>query len=174
MDVKRMHDMIEKISECAKCEFDKGIECIDTQEMGEVVDMMKDLSEAMYYRTLTNAMNDFDPYETMEMFERYGDGRRHYDNYRYKTTGEYAPKGKGTYVGRRGYEEPPYWHMTKDDYDRWSDMPRSERMRDLDRASGRMHFAEPVSHGMDSMSESHYDRAKRNYTESKEMHKDNK
>ena len=173
MDVKRMHDMIEKISECAKCEFDKGIECIDTQEMGEVVDMMKDLSEAMYYRTLTNAMNDFDPYETMEMFERYGDGRRHYDNYRYKTTGEYALKGKGTYVGRRGYEEPPYWHMTKDDYDRWSDMPRSERMRDLDRASGRMHFAEPVSHGMDSMSESHYDRAKRNYTESKEMHKDN-
>ena len=82
MDVKRMHDMIEKISECAKCEFDKGIECIDTQEMGEVVDMMKDLSEAMYYRTLTNAMNDLDPYETMEMFERYGDGRRHYDNYR--------------------------------------------------------------------------------------------
>ena len=26
MDVKRMHDMIEKLSECAKAELDKGTE----------------------------------------------------------------------------------------------------------------------------------------------------
>ena len=30
MDVSRMHCMIEKLSECAKAEFDKGIENIDT------------------------------------------------------------------------------------------------------------------------------------------------
>lgn len=29
MDIKRMHEMIEKLSECAKCEIDKGIENID-------------------------------------------------------------------------------------------------------------------------------------------------
>ena len=50
MDVKRMHEMIEKLSECAKTQFDKGIDHVDTCEMGKVVDMMKDLSEAMYYR----------------------------------------------------------------------------------------------------------------------------
>ena len=54
MDVKRMHCMIEKLSECAKEEFEKGIECVDTDEMGKVTDMLKDLAEAMYYRTLTN------------------------------------------------------------------------------------------------------------------------
>lgn len=53
MDVSRMHCMIEKLSECAKAEFDKGIENIDTCEMGQVTDMLKDLAEAMYYRTLT-------------------------------------------------------------------------------------------------------------------------
>ena len=55
-----MHDMIEKLSECAKCEFDSGIENVNTCEMGEVIDMMKDLAEAMYYRTLTKAMENAD------------------------------------------------------------------------------------------------------------------
>ena len=53
MDIKRMHDMIEKLSETAKCEFDKGIENVDACEMGQVMDMLKDIAEAMYYRTLT-------------------------------------------------------------------------------------------------------------------------
>lgn len=48
--------------------------------MGKVIDMMKDLSEAMYYRELTKTMQEYDPDEVMEMFERYGDGgRRFYD-----------------------------------------------------------------------------------------------
>ena len=80
MDVKRMHEMIEKLSECAKTQFDKGIDHVDTCEMGKVIDMMKDLSEAMYYRELTKTMQDYDPDENMEMFERYGDGgKRFYD-----------------------------------------------------------------------------------------------
>ena len=41
MDVSRMHDMIEKLSECAKAEFDKGMEHIDADEMGKVTDMLK-------------------------------------------------------------------------------------------------------------------------------------
>lgn len=60
MDIKRMHDMIEKLSECAKSEFDKGIESVNTDEMGKVTDMLKDLAEAMYYRTLTNIMEEYD------------------------------------------------------------------------------------------------------------------
>lgn len=60
MDVKRMHEMIEKLSECAKTQFDKGIDKVDTCEMGKVIDMMKDLSEAMYYRELTKTMQEYD------------------------------------------------------------------------------------------------------------------
>lgn len=164
MDIKRMHCMIEKLSECAEKQFDNGIESVDTAEMGQVTDMLKDLAEAMYYRTLTKAMDDSDPEEIMEMFERYGDGgRRYYDHYRY-ADGRFAPKGRGTY--RRGYDEPPYYHMTPEMY-------RSmENYRDMDRRDGRMYYTEPsMNSGVHT--ESRYDMAKRNYTESKELHRGN-
>uniref|UniRef100_UPI004025831A hypothetical protein n=1 Tax=Lachnospira sp. TaxID=2049031 RepID=UPI004025831A len=162
MDIMRMHDMIEKLSECAKCEIDKGIENIDPCEMGQVTDMMKDLAEAMYYRTLMKAMEESSADETMEMFERFGGGRRFYDNYRY-ANGRFAPKGRGT---RRGYDEPPYFHMTPEMY------RGMEHDRDIDRNYGRMYYTEPTESGM-NMTESGYDKAKRHYTETKEMHKAN-
>ena len=55
MDIKRMHCMIEKISKCADEQLEHGVEMADTEEMGKVIDMLKDLSEAMYYRTLTTS-----------------------------------------------------------------------------------------------------------------------
>ena len=160
MDVKRMHCMIEKLSECAKEEFEKGIECVDTDEMGKVTDMLKDLAEAMYYRTLTNSMEESSTEEVLSMFDRYGD-RRFYDHYRY-ADGRFAPKGRGT---RRGYTEPPYYFQTPDMYHEWDSKSDAERGRDLDRMGGRMYYTEPTMSG--------YDKAKRHYTESKEMHKGN-
>lgn len=160
MDIKRMHEMIEKLSEAAECEFNKGIENVDTCEMDKVVDMMKDLSEAMYYRTLTKAMQGSDTEEIMDMFDRYGDdGKRYYDMWRYKS-GRFAPKGRGTL---RGYEEPPYYHMNPDMY-REHD---PEYWRDLDRSEGRLYYTEPIT------MESRYDKAKRGYEESKMTHKEN-
>lgn len=157
MDIKRMHCMIEKLSECAKSEMESGIENVDTCEMGKVVDMMKDLSEAMYYRTLTKAMDESDTEEIMEMFDKYGDdGKRYYDMWRYKS-GRFAPKGRGT---RRGYEEPPYYHMNPDMY-REHD---PEWYRDMDRKDGKMYYTEPIT------MESRYDKAKRMYTETKAKH----
>ena len=165
MDIKRMHCMIEKISKCADEQLEHGVEMADTEEMGKVIDMMKDLSEAMYYRTLTKKMDESDPEEVLEMFERYGDGgRRYYDHYRY-ANGRFAPKGSGTY--RRGYDEPPYYHMTPERYH------EMENMRDMDRYKhGRMYYTEPSGNNM-HMNESNYDRTKRNYTETKELHKSN-
>lgn len=172
MDIKRMHDMIEKLSECAKSEFDKGIENVNTDEMGKVTDMLKDLAEAMYYRTLTNIMEESDVEEVQGMLDR-----RFYDDYRYKTTGRYAPKGKGSYIGRRGYEEPPYMHMmNREDLQDWDSMSERERMRDLDRASrGRMYYTETESMRKDGgMRDSREGRAgmmRKGYMETKEMHK---
>lgn len=175
MDIERMHEMIEKLSETVKCEFDNGIENVDTYEMSSAVDMLKDLSEAMYYRTLTVAMQESDTDEIMEMFDRYGEDRRYYDPYRYKTSGRYAPKGKGSYVGRRGYDEPPYYHMmpyemSVGDYKEHS----PEYWRDMDRKTGKMYYTEPKmpdNMGKSERTESRYDRAKRMYTETKDMHK---
>ncbi len=88
----------------------------------KVTDMLKDLAEAMYYRTLTNIMEESDVEDVQEMLDR-----RFYDDYRYKTTGRYAPKGKGSYVGRRGYEEPPYMHMMNmEDLQDWDSMSERE------------------------------------------------
>lgn len=84
-------------------------------------------------------------------------GRRYYDQYRY-ANGRFAPKGRGT---RRGYEEPPYYHMPVN----YNDM---EYMRDMDKSQGKMYYSEPIA---PHVSESNYDRAKRHYTETKEMHK---
>ena len=78
MDIKMMHNMIEKLTKCAEMEFEKGVENVDTKEMGDVVDIIKDLAEAMYYRTLVVAMEeseygeDYDEYGPME------DSRRGY------------------------------------------------------------------------------------------------
>lgn len=172
MDIKRMHDMIEKLSECAKSEFEKGIENVNTDEMGKVTDMLKDLAEAMYYRTLTNIMEESDVEDVLGMLDR-----RFYDDYRYKTTGRYAPKGKGSYVGRRGYEEPPYMHMmNREDLQDWNSMSERERMRDLDRASrGRMYYTEtePMRKdgGMRDSREGKAGMMRKGYMETKEMHK---
>lgn len=162
MHIERIHRMIECLTEKTLSELDKGIENVNVEEMSEAVDMIKDLCEAEYRAVIVKSMKKVD--EEEEEYDKellrslkaeYGEesGRRFYDHYRY-ANGRFAPKGKGTY--RRGYEEPPYMHM----------YPESEHMRDVDRDYGKMYYTEP-------MNESGYDRAKRNYTETKEMHKNN-
>lgn len=162
MHIERIHKMVECLTEKTLSELDKGIENVNVKEMSEAVDMIKDLCEAEYRAVIVKSMKKAD--EEEEEYDKellrslkaeYGEesGRRYYDQYRY-ANGRFAPKGHGTY--RRGYEEPPYMHM----------YPEAEHMRDMDRDYGKMYYTEP-------MNESGYDRAKRNYTETKEMHKAN-
>lgn len=156
MDIKRMHDMIEKLTECAKSQFDKGLESVDTCEMGKVIDMIKDLAEAMYYRTLTKTMDESEDEEILKMFDRYGRDKRFYDHYRYED-GRFAPKGRGTY--RRNYDEP-MWHMTPEMY------------RDMDREPyGRMYYTEPT-HMHDSR-EGKSGMSRRTYMDTRDAHKAN-
>lgn len=65
MDMYRIHDMLEDVSEAATTELAKGTEQVNTKEFGEVVDMIKDLSEAeknkwqsCYYKSIVEAMED--------------------------------------------------------------------------------------------------------------------
>lgn len=168
MHIERMHKMQECLTEKAVNEFEKGIENVDTSEMGEVVDMIKDLAEAEYRSIISKAMKKADEEEEeynkellRALKDEYGEegGRRYYDEYRY-ANGRFAPKGRGI---RRGYTEPPYYHMPVN----YNDM---EYMRDMDKDRGKMYYSEPIA---PHVSESNYDRAKRHYTETKEMHKNN-
>lgn len=162
MHIERIHKMIECLTEKSLCELDNGIENVNTDEMGKAVDMIKDLCEAEYKAVIVKSMKKADEEEEeynkeilRALKDEYGEesGRRYYDEYRYKTSGRYAPKGRGSYVGRRGFDKPPYWHR------------EPEYERDMDREDGRMYFTEPM--------ESDYDRAKRMYTETKTIHSSN-
>jgi hypothetical protein len=152
-----MHKWAKQIMECVKAKVEAiGLDSFE----GQNLDDLKDFTEIAKniacfdkdYRIVEAMEKSEDNEDIMRMIEQYEDypDRRYYDHYCY-ANGRFAPKGKGTY--RRGYEEPPYMHM----------YPESEHMRDMDRDYGKMYYTEP-------MSESNYDRAKRNYTETKEMH----
>ena len=52
---KRLIAMIEKLADCIEPQFD-NLEEIDCCELGEAVDILKDLEEALYYHTVTEAM----------------------------------------------------------------------------------------------------------------------
>ena len=168
MHVKRIHEMLEKLTKCAEMEFEKGLENVDTAEMGAVVDIMKDLAEAEYYAKISKAMDE------SEYGEDYDFGGAYEDDMRKGYRGQ-PRDSRGRYMSRRGrrrgYEEP----MMYEDYD-WTDM---ERMRDIDRPMGKMYYGGDNGMGGQYSSRTQRDSregrsggARRGYMESKEMNKD--
>jgi hypothetical protein len=174
MHIKRMHEMIEKLTKCAEMELEKGIDKIDAEEMGEVTDMIKDLAEAEYYSKISKAMDE------AEYGEDY-DYMGAYDEYERKGYRGQRRDSRGRYMSRRGYV-----HYMMPEMD-WDDM---EYQRDMDRPYGRMGYggsgsssgmsggssssgSRGYSDGGRGNSESRYDRARRGYEETKATHKDN-
>ena len=169
-----MHKWAKQIMECVKAKVEAiGLDNFE----GQNLDDLKDFTEIAKniacfdkdYRIVEAMEKSEDNEDIMRMVEQYEDypDRRFYDNYRY-ANGRFAPKGRGT---RRGYIEPPYYHQMPDDYRTWEDKPIQERMRDLDRMSGRMHYTEPTTATRDSR-EGKSGMMRRSYIEAKEMHKD--
>lgn len=76
----------------------RGLESVDARELGEVVDMVKDVAEAKYYCSIVLAMQEEE------------EGPMGYNSRRY-ANGRYAPKGRGS----MGYE--PMGDVWMDD--RW-------------------------------------------------------
>ena len=185
MHVKRIHEMIEKLTKCAEIEFEKGIENIDAEEMSEVTDMIKDLCEAEYYAKISKAMDEAEYGEDYDYMGAYDEHREHHDRKGYRG----QPRdSKGRYTSRRmGYEEPMY-HMTPDMYMEHS----PEWYRDMDRMDGKMYYSGGSSSGGNSSGgmsggqggsrgysdgrdsrEGRNGQSRKSYMESKEMHKSN-
>lgn len=168
MDTKHIHCMLEKMAEYGKCMIEEGAGSgnVNLEDAKKIVEMIGELAEAEYHALIAKEMrkeNEEDEAEEKhflkmlkdeykdefkKMKEEYGEDegeRRFYDNYRYKSSGRFAPKGKGSYMprgGRRGYEEPPYYHMNPEMYKEHD----PEWYRDMDRASGKMYYT-PTSGG---------------------------
>ena len=173
-----MHKWAKQIMECVKAKVDGiGIENFE----GQNLDDLKDFTEIVKniacfdkdYRIVEAMEKSEDNEDIMRKLEQYEDypERRFYDHYRY-ADGRFAPKGRGTY--RRGYEEPPYYHMNPEMY-REHD---PEYWRDLDRSEGRLYFSEPVKNTMNignthDKKDGRSWKSRRGYMESKELHKSN-
>ena len=67
------HSRIKTMKENLMCCIEEQIENIqeaDANELGEAIDMLKDLEEALYYSTITEAMLGDKKYDEFEMIEQ--------------------------------------------------------------------------------------------------------
>ena len=100
-----MHDRLQHMKETLMCAVEMQL-CelgeVDTKELGEAIDMIKDLEEAIYYCTVTEAMNK--PTHKMEKqdhYKEYEDGRMYY-NTEGNSSRNYMDSG-------RNYMDEPMW-----------------------------------------------------------------
>lgn len=152
---KEIKELKQKLVECFKAEVSKkGLDCMNTEEAGEVIDMIKDLAEtekccmeALYYQKVTEAMLSYEE-------PRYG-----YNPNRSASTGRYTSGGgRG---GRMGFKPHEPW-MSEDPWDGSSYGGGSQSM-------GYWPGREPMEH-MDPRYGEEYNRyrmTRRHYTESK-------
>lgn len=147
MELEPIKEMCKKLEEAIKHEFSKGIENIDTMEMKEAVDMLKDLYEAKekiaktcYYKSVIEAMEEHDFEDEEEIMD---EGRRGYRGQPRSQSGRFMSRGDGRRSnrgrgGRRGYEDEMYYTMTPEMY--MAHDP--EYYRDMDREQmGRMYYS---------------------------------
>lgn len=113
--MEELKKMCEKLEGCAMMELAKDKSEVDTHELGEVFDMIKDIKEAMYYGKIVDAM---DNPENVYGEDYDQDGPKFYRG-RSKTTGRFV---------HRGYEVPDM-------------MERRMEMRDMDRSENKMYYS---------------------------------
>ena len=75
-------------------------DCADTKELGQVIDMIKDLSESIYYCTVTEAMED-----------THKEKNEHYEH----EEEEYDSKEGKSHIARKAYLESKSTHMDTGD-----------------------------------------------------------
>lgn len=168
-ELKPLEEICKKLVEATKHELDGGIEKVNTEEFGAVIDTIKDMCEAKekvvktcYYKEILKHMEkeeDEKEQEEKDMLrmlkEEYGmeeeDAKRFYRGQpRSRTSGRFMSRGDGrrNNGGRRGYEEmmPMDYRMDIEDYK----MYPAEYWRDVDRLEGRMYYSAGSSSGGNS------------------------
>ena len=138
---------------------------VDAKELGEVVDMVKDMEEAIYYCTITKAMEakehegkgteHHSHYYTEYRYPEphyYRDMDRDYGRMYYDGNGGYNSSNSGNSSGNSGSRNYSGWGGMRKGYSDWEwDMPKSMMRDEREGKSGR---------------------TRRTYMENKEMHAD--
>ena len=158
--MNNLKNMKEQLTNCVQGQL-THMESVDTKELGEAIDMIKDLAEAIYYCTITEAMEEKEK-EPQQGYYRY------YTQY---------PIMEKTY--------PDYYRDMDRDYgrmyysgngsSRYSDGMGSGRTYSDGGAQSNNGVIRPYGEPMPGMRDSREGRSpmsRRMYMESKEMHKD--
>ena len=58
--MEELKSMKKALINCVQSQINGNLKEVDAEELGEAVDMIKDLEEAIYYATITKAMEDGD------------------------------------------------------------------------------------------------------------------
>lgn len=58
--MEKLKDMKKRLIHCVETQINNNLKEVDAKELGEAVDMIKDLEEAIYYATITKAMENGD------------------------------------------------------------------------------------------------------------------
>lgn len=138
-----------------------NLQSVDAKELGEVIDMIKDLEEAIYYCTIVKAMEEKEEkpamYYTTPSFDYNRDMDRYYGKMYYNGSGNSSSGTSGNGGSTRSYLEYNYPRYYQDGNNQSSGESRNYMEMPIelrDRREGRS----PVS--------------RRSYMEAKEMHHD--
>lgn len=141
--MERLKHMEEALISCVQAQL-SHLDTVDTEELGQVIDMIKDLEQAKYYCSIVKAMEEAEEDETKEMSHHHRDMDRVYGRMYYE-----GPNSdfKGRYPWKKRDRD--------EDWERYPFYPEQGREIDIrDSREGRS----PVTRRM--------------YMESKQLHKD--
>lgn len=166
---KDICEIKERLVDAVKEEVDGGLENVCTEEMGAVVDMIKDLAkaekdcyEAAYYKAIVEAMEDAEEEEELmaKLGLSGGEGRMGYNTHHSSRTGRFI-SGRS---GRMGYNPIIHQAPYMEDY-------LDNGRMDWDRAGeGRLGYPQgsgSMSEGRHGEAYNRYQNARRHYTETR-------
>lgn len=160
----RLKNMKESLMNCVQTQINGNLQSVNAKELGEAVDMIKDLSEAIYYCSITEAMEKSEKEQKLE-----------------DKVSKRLMKEKNIYSEDHKYYPPIYYN-----YPEYRDMDRNMgRMYYGDRRNMNTYA---MDNGESGQSTSHYRQltldelrdvregkspiSRKNYMESKELHHD--
>lgn len=154
---ERLKRMKETLASCVEGQLG-NLQNVDAKELGEVVDMMKDLEEAIYYCTITKSMEEAEQKEKHTYTPIYYRDMDRYDR------------------GRMYYpmmEEPMYYDgQLRDSQGRFMDDGRRQHNGNGNGGSTREHREMEMPIDWRDEREGRSPMSRKMYMESKEMHKD--
>lgn len=130
--MEQLKKIKESLMACIQAQVGQGLKEVDTKELGEAIDMLKDLEEAIYYKSITKAMEESkeeekyrEKYYSMYPRMMYNDGNsRNYSDMMYNdgnrmyyngggnssnSGGSRGGQGGGNSGGSRNYDGGQYY-----------------------------------------------------------------